>query len=55
MIGGRMSVFSLTTCTDCGGAVRDRDYYDSDNADNAAGISACDCRARRSAPPERYR
>ena len=37
-------------CTDCGGACRDRDYYDPDNRDNAAGVPACSCRPRRLTP-----
>jgi len=36
-------------CADCGGACRDRDYHDPDNAENVAGVPACTCRSRRPA------
>ena len=46
----RLSFRHLETCADCGGACRNRDYYDPDNRDNTAGIPACTCRSRRPTP-----
>lgn len=40
---------NLQTCADCGGACRDRDFYDPDNRDNVTG-TACTCRSRRPTP-----
>ena len=37
-------------CADCGGIVRDRDYYDPDNRQNVEGARACTCRSRRPGP-----
>ena len=37
---------TLEMCTDCGGIVRNRDFYDPDNVENVAGIPPCNCRSQ---------
>ena len=50
MTAKRLSFRNLQACADCGGACRNRDFYDPDNRDNVTGIPACDCRPRRPTP-----